>query len=129
MASIHVKLTLDLRYKCKDGYRRIVLSLRRRDERAWIALSTKIILDPLWWDAKAQTILPQAKLPQSVSSLNTYLRGQLSDLERRLLRLEDNGDLKGLSLSLIAKRLQDKPSSLSIGELNDAVVKELKKHH
>ena len=128
MASIHVNIVLDARYKREDGFKRLVISLRRRSERAWIALNESIILDSLWWDAKAQKILPSAKLTKSVSSLNTYLSGQKTDLERRLLRMEDNGELRGVSLSQLVVRLKHKPTNLTVGNFNDTVVEELRKH-
>ena len=107
---------------------RICLTLRRGDERVWIPLSQQIIVDPAWWDPEGENLLPSCKLSQSTSSLNMYLAGQKTDLQRRLLRMDDLGELRNLSLSQVELRLKHKPATLSVGEFTQGVVKELEKH-
>jgi integrase len=125
MASI-VFLMLDRRREKKGGLYPICIVISFQGSRSYINLKRSVGED--FWDQKAGKVLKGAKVVGTLSSVNDYIHGKLTDAQRIITSLDLAGELEQMSHSELKSRISNKSKNASFSKYLDSIVSEHKKN-
>ena len=123
MASI-VFLMLDRRRVKKGGLYPVCLVISFKGSRSYINLKRSVDKD--FWDQKNGKVLKGAKVVGTLSSVNDYIHGKLTDAQRIVTSLDLAGELNQMSHTELKSRISNKSKNASFSKYLESIVSEHK---
>ena len=100
------KIYLDVRYTKRDGSQAI--KIRVTIDRKPIEIPTGYSVEPKYWNAQAMRIKSNCPTVKNVTRLNNMLRTIQVSLEDKVIQLQQNGEIKNMSLKQLKAHLMDR---------------------
>ena len=119
----NITLSIDTRRKRKDGMCPIIFRLSHH--RKTIAISTGFAVSPEYWNEKNREVKKTYNGVSSVARMNNLLIKKKTDLRDGINELEENGLLKGLSITELKYKLTKPTNSISFFDFTQQLINEM----
>ncbi|WP_176801481.1 site-specific integrase [Kriegella aquimaris] len=119
----NITLSVDTRRKRKDGMCPIIFRLSHH--RKTIAIATGLAVPPEYWNQKNREVKRTYNGVSSVARLNNLLVKKKTELRDGINELEENGQLKGLSITELKYRLTKPTITISFFDFTEQLISEM----
>ena len=122
----NVVISLDTRYKKKDGTYNLIMRLGHNERTLPIPLHLKISLKEADWDEDKRVIKKSYPDASSVTRLNTQIQKKRLSAMELINQLQEQEKLQGLPIDELKKRIMNASSSDSFKSFTEAVILNLR---
>ncbi|MCG2462665.1 site-specific integrase [Flavobacteriaceae bacterium F89] len=119
----NITLSIDTRRKRKDGMCPIIFRLSHH--RKTIAISTGFAVPPEYWNEKRREVKKTYNGVSSVARLNNLLVKKKTELRDGINELEENGLLRGLSITELKYKLTKPTNTISFFDFTQQLINEM----
>ncbi|MAU70825.1 MAG: transposase [Pseudozobellia sp.] len=119
----NVTLTLDTRRKRNDGTCPIIFRLSHH--RKTISIPTGFAVEPIYWNKTSREVKRTYHGTTSVTRLNNLLTKKKTDLVDSINKLEEIGQLEGLSINELKATLTNANTGTSFFKFTDTLIEEM----